>query len=69
MKTPQISVFRVAQVVARTGYSRPSIYRLMACQEFPRSVRLGAQAIGWLSTDIDEWIASRQYTNAEGAQK
>ncbi|WP_231362381.1 helix-turn-helix transcriptional regulator, partial [Escherichia coli] len=28
-------------------------------ETFPKPVRLGAASVGWRSTSIDEWIASR----------
>ncbi|WP_447402032.1 helix-turn-helix transcriptional regulator [Escherichia coli] len=28
-------------------------------ETFPKPVRLGAASVGWRSTSVDEWIASR----------
>ncbi|WP_156107309.1 helix-turn-helix transcriptional regulator, partial [Leclercia adecarboxylata] len=27
--------------------------------DFPKPIRLGAASVGWRSTSVDEWIASR----------
>jgi hypothetical protein len=28
--------------------------------EFPRSIRIGARAVVWLESDIDQWIETRR---------
>ncbi len=50
---------RLADVKEKIGLSRATIYRFMECGTFPKPVRLGARAIGFLDSDIDAWIASR----------
>lgn len=54
-----LALLRRKQVEARTGLSCSAIYALMSKGEFPRPVRLTAKAVGWRSTQVDEWIASR----------
>src|SRR4051794_22019277 len=55
---PQI--MRLAQVIARTGLSRSSIYNFMGAQHgFPKTVLLGARAVGWVDHEVDAWLASR----------
>ena len=46
------SLFRLPEVMARTGLSRSEIYRREALGQFPRRVSLGARSVGWLSTEI-----------------
>ena len=29
------------------------------CDDFPRQVELGMRSVGWLESDINEWIDSR----------
>lgn len=53
------AVLRLPQVKARTGLSRSSIYKFIAAGSFPRQLRLGPRAIGWVSTEIDDWIEHR----------
>ncbi len=50
---------RLPELMKVTGYSRPSIYRLMADDAFPRQVHIGANASAWLSSDIEKWMASK----------
>jgi len=52
-------VLRLPKVKARAGISRSAIYQKMANGEFPKSISLGPRAVGWLESNIDEWIAQR----------
>ena len=55
----QISIERLPKVRARTGLSRSFVYKMMGEGRFPSSIKLGDRAVGWRSSDIDAWIASR----------
>jgi prophage regulatory protein len=45
---------------AATGFESTSqIYELMARGDFPRAVKLSAQAVGWYEDEIAEWQQSR----------
>ncbi|MCB1943977.1 MAG: AlpA family transcriptional regulator, partial [Candidatus Accumulibacter sp.] len=46
-------------VKARTGLSRSTIYLRIADGSFPRPVSLGPRAVGWLESEVDDWLASR----------
>lgn len=52
-------ILRLPDVKARTGLSRSSIYLRMSEGAFPASISLGGRAIGWLESEIDDWIARR----------
>ncbi len=55
-------VLRMPAVVAATGLSRTTLWRLRQTGEFPTPVRLGgdtSRAVGWLRSDIEAWIHSR----------
>lgn len=54
-----ISILRLPAVKQITGLGRSEIYRRMAIGEFPRSVSLGARAVGWPSDRIEAWVAER----------
>lgn len=52
-------ILRRAEVEAKTGFKRAHIYNLMNTGQFPKAIRLGIRAVGWDSTEIDQWIAQR----------
>lgn len=51
---------RLPDVVASTGLSRATLYRMMKKEAFPRQVRLTAQCTGWWQQDIEHWLQSRR---------
>ena len=62
-ETPsETRILRLPEVLARVGLRRSTVYQLMDTGEFPASVRLTPNAVGWRSDDIDDWVASRVRT-------
>jgi prophage regulatory protein len=55
--TPKIE--RLPAVLARTGLGRSSIYAAIKRLDFPVPVKLSARAIGFLTEEVDAWIATR----------
>ena len=55
--TPQ-RILKLPEVSARVGLRRSAIYDLIAKGRFPRPVRLTNKAVGWRSSEIDQWIAT-----------
>jgi prophage regulatory protein len=53
------SIIRLPEVKTRVGLSRSAIYLAISRKEFPQPVQLGARAMGWLETEIEEWIHER----------
>lgn len=52
-------IIRMKEVAARTGLNRTTIWRLERAGNFPRRRQLGGGSVGWVESEIDEWIASR----------
>lgn len=52
---------RLPEVKNKTGLSRSSIYLRMSNGDFPRSISLGngSRAIGWLESDVNQWLDER----------
>ena len=53
------SILRRPQVQQRTGLSRSTLYQYIKGGDFPKPVQLGLRAVGWLESDISDWIAKR----------
>lgn len=68
MSMQSMNVLRRPQVQARTGLSRSTIYAKLDPESvsfdpsFPKQVPIGLRAVGWIESEIDEWIASRRRT-------
>jgi len=55
----QKAVIRLPEVKARTGISRASIYSFEKQNKFPKRVKLGSRAVGWIESEIEAWIEAR----------
>lgn len=53
------NLIRLPEVMRRTGYSRPWLYRLISQKRFPQSVKIGIRSIAFVESEIDEWINQR----------
>ena len=55
-----VTLLRLPQVEKRIGYRRSRIYELVRNGLFPAPVPLGGgRAVGWISTEIDDYIADQ----------
>ncbi|MXW11031.1 MAG: AlpA family transcriptional regulator [Gammaproteobacteria bacterium] len=57
--TSQIRFVRLREVMARTGLSRSTIYVMMAEGRFPKPVPLGERSVGWIESELEEWLRDR----------
>ena len=55
----QARFLRLPEVMARTGLSRSTIYVRLEEGRFPRPVSLGARAVGWIESEVDDWMRER----------
>jgi prophage regulatory protein len=59
------TIIRLPEVRKRTGLSRSSIYALIKQGKFKAPIHIGSRAVGWLSTDVDEYIDARVAASRE----
>ncbi|GEM_PF-1084505 len=66
--TAHPTIIRRPEVEARTGLSRSAIYARLKRNPkrpgdydptFPRPIRIGPRAVGWIAAEIDQWVAAR----------
>lgn len=71
---PPVSILRRRTLEARVGLSRSTIYDKLNPNSprfdptFPKPIRLGGFAVGWLAHEVDEWLV-RQIEASRGAAK
>ncbi|ENW8698194.1 TPA: AlpA family transcriptional regulator [Escherichia coli] len=58
MNNKNIRLLRLPEVMHKTGYGKAWIYRLIHEGLFPQPVKIGARAIAFVESEVDEWIAS-----------
>jgi|TARA_B100001079_G_scaffold228769_1_gene207117 prophage regulatory protein len=52
-------ILRLPTVKAITGLSRSTIYLRMSEGSFPEKISLGSRAVGWLASEIQQWLDER----------
>ena len=55
----EMAILRRPQVEQRTGLSRSTLYQYIKEGNFPKPIPLGPRAVGWLESDVCDWIAAR----------
>lgn len=58
-------IIRLRELLQLTGLSRPTLYRLIAQERFPRSVHLTPRLVGWRSSSVQAWLDSLAPVTAE----
>lgn len=53
------ALLRLPDVRSLVGLSRSEIYRRMRAGEFPQSVNIGARAVAWPSSLIEDFVQQR----------
>jgi prophage regulatory protein len=49
------------EVTDRVPFTKVHIYRLMKRGEFPRSIKIGKRRVCWRESEIETWIASKEF--------
>ena len=52
-------ILRLPKVKAITGLSRSTIYLRMSEGTFPQHISLGSRAVGWLRSEVADWMEKR----------
>jgi prophage regulatory protein len=52
-------LLRLRDVCRATGLCRSMIYKLQSEDKFPRRVKIGLRAVGWLEDEVAQWVADR----------
>ncbi|PJD91695.1 AlpA family phage regulatory protein [Enterobacter hormaechei] len=66
MNISNAKMIRITSVMKKVGVARSTIYDWINPKSprydvtFPKRRRLGKQSIGWLESEIDEWILLRE---------
>jgi len=62
------SILRLPTVKARTGLSRSTIYLRIAQGTFPPAISLGGRAVGWVESEVNEWLVQRIETSRKAGR-
>jgi prophage regulatory protein len=57
--SPPSRLIRLPEVLHRTSLSEATLRRMMKDGSFPQALKLGANSVAWLESEIDDWIDGR----------
>lgn len=63
-----LAILRLPTVIARTGLSRSTIYLRVSEGTFPKPVSLGGRAVGWIESEIQQWLEHRIEASRKAAR-
>lgn len=52
-------IIRLKQVIDATGLARSTVYKYIAEGTFPKPISLGDRCVGWLESEVHDWILAR----------
>ena len=52
-------IFRLQDVITATGLSRSTLYKYISEGTFPKPVSLGDRCVGWVDSEVHDWILVR----------
>lgn len=52
-------IIRLKEVIDSTGLSRSTIYKYIGEGTFPKHVSLGERRVGWVDSEVHDWILAR----------
>ncbi|HEM7526652.1 TPA: AlpA family transcriptional regulator [Providencia rettgeri] len=62
------TLIRLPEVLKRTGFSRPWVYKLLKQRLFPQPIKIGGRSIAFVESEINEWI-EQQIANSRRKSK
>lgn len=57
--SPKERIIRKPELLEKVSLSDATIWRMEQNGQFPKRLRLGGNSCGWLSSEINGWIAER----------
>jgi prophage regulatory protein len=65
-----MNVLRIQETCKKIALSRTTLWRLCQQTDFPKPIRLGGRAIGFLEHEVDHWLESQadaRFTSVRGS--
>jgi len=59
-------ILKLPEVIEMTGKCRSGIYQDISNGIFPKQINLGPRSVGWLESEILQWIDARIQARDEG---
>ena len=53
-------IIRKPELMSKIGLSDATIYRMEKAGRFPKRMQLGGNSVGWVESEVLEWVESRK---------
>ncbi|BEU79938.1 TPA: AlpA family phage regulatory protein [Escherichia coli] len=69
MSSSTVKILRIHALTKKIGIARSTIYDWINPKSprydgtFPKQLRLGNQSVGWLESEVDQWILQREISS------
>ncbi|CAM6607113.1 MULTISPECIES: AlpA family transcriptional regulator [Enterobacteriaceae] len=69
MSSSTVKILRINALTQKLGIARSTIYdwinpkSIRYDRTFPKQRRLGNQSVGWLESEVDQWILQREISS------
>ena len=60
-------ILRLPDVMRLAGLAASTLYQKILESDFPRSIKLGARSVGWLESEVNDWIEAQILLSRPGA--
>ncbi|WP_040259321.1 helix-turn-helix transcriptional regulator [Pseudomonas massiliensis] len=54
-----MKILRLNHVIDTTGLSRSTVYKYISEGTFPKPISLGERSVGWLESEVMDWLLAR----------
>lgn len=63
-----MNILRASQVAEKIGVSKNTLYRIAADtkQGFPKRIAISSKTVGWLESEINEWLCKKAESRSNG---
>lgn len=52
-------IIRLKEVIESTGQARSTVYKFISDGVFPKPISLGDRCVGWLESEVQDWILGK----------
>ncbi len=56
----EMRIIRKPELMSKIGLSDATIYRMEKAGRFPKRMQLGGNSVGWVESEVLEWVESRK---------
>jgi prophage regulatory protein len=67
-KLNNLDLLSSKEILRLIPYSQNHLRRLEAKGQFPKRIRIGANRVAWVESEIDSWIEDRVNARTEGVE-